>query len=164
MTATAPNGSGPVPLDEAVHYNAAAKALRVSRKTVERMVGRGELERDTTRTDAHRAARVSRRSLVAALEARRDADTTPAGHVPDMSGESPAVFSEVLGPLVAELVEARAEAASAQAKLALLEERAHSTVERAAERDELLASLVAGSWRERRRARRNALARLAQAS
>jgi len=60
--------------DDAVHVDQAAKALGVSRRTVERMIERGELERDA-RHDS-RVATVTKRSLVEALEAQRSADAT----------------------------------------------------------------------------------------
>ena len=53
--------------DDDVHFGVAARALGVSRKTVERMVKRGELERGPSNA----AATVSKRALVAKLEARR---------------------------------------------------------------------------------------------
>jgi hypothetical protein len=53
--------------DDDVHFGVAARALGVSRKTVERMVKRGELERGPSNA----AATVSKRALVATLEARR---------------------------------------------------------------------------------------------
>lgn len=53
--------------DDAVHINQAAKALGVSRRTVERMIERGELDRDMS----HDGATVTKKSLVAALERRR---------------------------------------------------------------------------------------------
>jgi chromosome segregation ATPase len=60
--------------DDCVHVDQAAKALGVSRRTVERMLDRGQLERDT-RHDS-RVATVTKRSLVHALETQRSADTT----------------------------------------------------------------------------------------
>ena len=53
--------------DDDVHFGVAARALGVSRKTVERMVKRGQLERGPSNAPAT----VSKRSLVAALEPRR---------------------------------------------------------------------------------------------
>jgi len=106
------------PLDDRVPFDLAAKALNVSRRTVERMVSDGRLERDTTATDAATVARVTRRSLVAAL-----------------------------GPSLDEQVKLLAAGA-----------------DDARRRDDLIATLVAGSWRERRRARREAVATLASRS
>lgn len=60
--------------DDAVHVDQAAKALGVSRRTIERMIDRGQLQRDT-RHDC-RVATVTKRSLVEALEAQRGADAT----------------------------------------------------------------------------------------
>ena len=163
-----PNGSSvvasPPAEDEAVHYNGAAKALGVSRKTVERMVKRGELERDTRHDTTAGAATVTKRSLVAALERRRGEAVDLSRLSRDVSQSSPPdvgrELRELVEPLVEQVVEARTRAAEAESKVRLLEERAQST----RERDELIASLVAGSWRERRRARRDALAKLAQGS
>ena len=56
-----------------------------------------------------------------------------------------------------QVIDARARAAELEAKVLVLEERSEST----RERDELYARLVAGSWSERRQARRDALKRLA---
>ena len=53
--------------DDDVHFGVAAHALGVSRKTVERMVKRGELERGPSNA----WATVSKRALVSTLEARR---------------------------------------------------------------------------------------------
>jgi predicted transcriptional regulator len=63
-----------MPADDAVHVDQAAKALGISRRTVERMIERGELARDT-RHDS-RVAMVTKRSLVEALETQRGADAT----------------------------------------------------------------------------------------
>lgn len=60
--------------DDAVHVDQAAKALGVSRRTVERMIERGQLVRDT-RHDS-RVAAVTKRSLVAALEITRSDNAT----------------------------------------------------------------------------------------
>lgn len=60
--------------DDVVHVDQAAKVLAVSRRTVERMIERGELERDM-RHDS-RVATVTKRSLVKALEAQRSANAT----------------------------------------------------------------------------------------
>lgn len=68
--------------DDAVHVDQAAKALGVSRRTVERMIDRGQLERDT-RHDS-RVAAITKRSLVAALDAdRSDSATRQSQPVPD---------------------------------------------------------------------------------
>jgi hypothetical protein len=62
------------PEDDFVHLDQAAKALGVSRRTVERMIERGQLQRDL-RDDTPVAA-VTKRSLVQVLEARRETNTT----------------------------------------------------------------------------------------
>ena len=61
------------PEDDFVHLDQAAKALGVSRRTVERMIERGQLKRDV-RDDTPVAA-VTKRSLVQVLEARRETST-----------------------------------------------------------------------------------------
>jgi len=60
--------------DDLVHVDQAAKVLGVSRRTVERMLERGQLERDM-RHDS-RVASVTKRSLVEALEGKRGVDAT----------------------------------------------------------------------------------------
>lgn len=60
--------------DDSVHIDQAAKALGVSRRTVERMLERGQLQRDT-RHDS-RVAAVTKRSLVEALEGKRADNAT----------------------------------------------------------------------------------------
>jgi len=159
-TTTSPPPDSP---DDAVHFNQAAKALGVSRKTVERLVKRGTLERDTSRDTSGQEALVTKRSLVAELELRRGepVDVSRLSH--DLSKPSApqslgSDLRELVEPLMEQVIEARTEAAGLQAQVLMLEERAQST----RERDELLASLVSGSWRERRRARRTAVAVLAQ--
>ena len=153
----------PVPLDDAVHFNQAAKALGVSRKTVERMVKRGALERDTAHDTTGQEALVTKRSLVAELERRRGEPVDPSRLSHDLSRPSApqslgSDFRSLVEPLMQQVVDARAEAVELQAQVRLLEERAQSS----RERDELLATLLAGSWRERRHARRTAVTKLAQ--
>lgn len=151
--------------DDVVHFNQAAKALGVSRKTVERMVKRGELERDTSLDTTGQEALVTKRSLVAELERRRGepVDVSRLSHDLSKPTAPQSLGSELRGlvePLMEQVIDARTEAGKLKAQVRLLEERAQST----RERDELLATLVSGSWRERRRARRAAVAQLAQAS
>lgn len=138
-----------VPADERIPYDLAAKALNVSRRTVERMVSDGRLDRDASATDAATVARVTRRSLVAALGDRREQIATPTPSVGTVTGPD-------LSGLVADLVEARETAARLEERCRLLEAGADES----GRRDELLGALVAGSWRDRRRARRDAMAAL----
>lgn len=149
------------PADDAVHFNQAAKALDVSRKTVERLVKRGVLERDVSRDSSGQEALVTKRSLVAELERRRGepVDVSRLSH--DLSKPSaPANLGHdlraLVEPLMQQVIDARAEAAELEGQVRLLEERAQSS----REQDELLATLVAGSWRERREARKAAIASL----
>lgn len=60
--------------DDLVHVDQAAKVLGVSRRTDERMLERGQLQRDM-RHDS-RVASVAMRSLVEALEGKRGLDAT----------------------------------------------------------------------------------------
>lgn len=86
-TSSSPTG------DDAVHVDQAAKALGVSRRTIERMIDRGQLQRDT-RHDS-RVATVTKRSLVEALEAQRGADATR------QSRQMPSSSAELAGALEA---------------------------------------------------------------
>lgn len=75
--------------DDAVHVDQAAKALGVSRRTVERMIDRGELHRDTQHDS--RVATVTKRSLVAALDASRSDSATRQSR--PVSGAQPDVMA-----------------------------------------------------------------------
>lgn len=184
--------------DDIVHFTQAAKALGVSRKTVERLVKRGTLER-VAQGDAN-VALITKRSLVEELERRRGqavdsaaipgletghetlpvhsetVDATPVIRTP---GED---LSEVLTPLIEQVIEARTRAAVLEAQVRQLEERTPSIrheneaftvrandrlaaalsrmgaaleVQEAQTRrqEQLLSTLVSGSWAARRRAR-----------
>lgn len=152
--------------DDDVHFGVAAKALGVSRKTVERMAKRGQLERGPSGTPAT----VSKRALVTMLEERRRdvSHLTRATEVAhrqsgyqsliaswsdDATSELQELLRPVLGPLLEEFVEARTRAAVLESQMEALAERA--TQERA--RDELFLVLATGGWWQRRRARRLAL-------
>jgi len=150
--------------DDDVHFGIAAKALGVSRKTVERMVKRGLLERGPTGAPAT----VSKRALVSVLEQRRRdvSHLTRATEIEEAHSASEAVATSwpesatvelqellrpVLEPLLDEFVAARTRAALLESQI----EATRSTQERT--RDELLLALATGSWRQRRRARKAAL-------
>jgi hypothetical protein len=152
--------------DDDVHFGMAAKALGVSRKTVERMVKRGQLERGPSQAPAT----VSKRALVAVLEQRRNdgshatraTDLSPAhsgltGVAADWPEDASAQLQEllrpVLEPLLEDFIEARTKAAMLEGQMERIEAR--SVQQRA--RDELLLVLATGGWRERRKARRMAL-------
>jgi hypothetical protein len=152
--------------DDDVHFGLAAKALAVSRKTVERMVKREQLDRGPSGL----AATVSKRSLVAVLEQRRrggvrpraGTDVTPgrpgfgtlgAPWSVDASAELQELLRPVLEPLLEDFVAARARAAVLESQL----EDISARVAQQRARDELLLSLATGGWLERRRARRMAL-------
>jgi len=151
--------------DDDVHFGVAAKALGVSRKTVERMVKRGALERGPSGA----AATVSKRGLVTLLEERRrdvgqltrvSAQHRPSGNESvtaywpqDAIAELQELLRPVLEPLLDEFVDARARAATLESQLQSIEARAAQ--ERA--RDELLLALATGGWRQRRKARRAAI-------
>lgn len=159
--------SGHSDADDDVHFGVAAKALGVSRKTVERMVKRGQLERGPSGAQAT----VSKRALVAELEQRRrdiaqlaraaEVEPGPAGGTEDARSlwpqdattELQELLRPVLEPLLDEFVAARTRAAVLERQLADIDARAA----RERVRDELLVALATGGWRERRRARRAAL-------
>ena len=154
-------------VDDDVHFGVAAKALGVSRKTVERMVKRGMLERGPSGAPAT----VSKRGLVIALEQRRrdvshltratevdraqtGYDSLTAAWPDDPISELQELLRPVLEPLLAEFVDARTRAAVLESQMERITERA----EQERGRDELLLVLATGGWRQRRRARRAALA------
>ncbi|MBV9194675.1 MAG: helix-turn-helix domain-containing protein [Solirubrobacterales bacterium] len=153
--------------DDDVHFGVAAKALDVSRKTVERMVKRGQLRRGPSGAPAT----VSKRDLVHMLEGRRrdvshlarasevvhreSAAETVATPVPEAA---PADIEELLRPVLAPLLE---EYVAAQTRAAVLENELETIAGRAEHeraRDQLLLALATGGWLQRRRARRRALA------
>jgi hypothetical protein len=152
--------------DDDVHFGVAAKALGVSRKTVERMVKRGQLERGPSQAPAT----VSKRALVAVLEKRRNDDShasqatdlspaqsgfpgSRADWPEDASAQLQELLRPVLEPLLEDFIEARTKAAMLEGQMERFEAR--SVQERA--RDELLLVLATGGWRERRKARRMVL-------
>lgn len=151
--------------DDDVHFDVAAKALGVSRKTVERMVKRGQLDRGPSNAPAT----VSKRSLVAALEERRR-DVSHLTRATEIERAAPRTewFSRdsqdpasalrealvpVLAPLLDEFVAVRTRAAVLQSQLDSLMARA----ERERRRDELLLGLVTSGWWGRRKTRRAVL-------
>jgi hypothetical protein len=151
--------------DDDVHFGVAAKALGVSRKTVERMVKRGQLDRGPS----HAPATVSKRALVTVLEQRRrDVSplmgvTSPAERQPGYSSldaawplgtstELQELLRPILEPLLEQVVAARTRAAVLESQIEGI--AARSMQERA--RNELLLAMATGGWRERRRARRAA--------
>ena len=152
--------------DDDVHFGVAARALGVSRKTVERMVKRGQLERGPS----HAPATVSKRSLVAALEGRRRdvshltraTEIEQAGSAPGWlskdSLQDPAaalrdVLLPVLAPLLDEFVAVRTRAAVLEDQLDTIKARA----EHERTRDELLFALATRGWWGRRKTRRAVL-------
>jgi excisionase family DNA binding protein len=161
--------AGPRPeADDDVHFGVAAKALGVSRRTVERMVKRGQLSHGPSGAPAT----VSKRDLVAALEQRRRdvSHLTRATEVEraqssyatlreawpdDAVGELQELLRPVLEPLLADFIDARTRAAVLESQMQGIAKRA----ERDQGRDELLLVLATGSWRQRRKARRAALQR-----
>ena len=155
--------------DDDVHFGVAAKALGVSRKTVERMVKRGELERGPTGAPAT----VSKRGLVTVLDQRRrhvgpltpatengragtsDDYLTPSRPQPAADG-----WENFVSPLLRSLLD---ELVAARTRANLLEQKLESVLaaQAAEERTEeaLLRMLATGDRRERREARRAAIRR-----
>lgn len=149
--------------DDDVHFGVAASALGVSRKTVERMVKRGQLERGPSNAPAT----VSKRALVAVLEERRRnvSHLTRASEIEKarsgrerLSGDSPqdpaAALRELLVPALAPLVD---EFVAARTRAAVLENRLESIradAERERTRDELRVALATRGWLGRRKIRK----------
>ena len=153
--------------DDDVHFGVAAHALGVSRKTVERMVKRGELERGPSNA----SATVSKRALVSTLEARRrnvshltrateierskSADEYPAA-APAAAASAMTELSLLLAPFLDEFVAAQTRTAVLENELERL--RARGGHDRA--RDELLLALATTGWRGRRKIRQAVLRQL----
>ena len=152
--------------DDDVHFDVAARALGVSRKTVERMVKRGQLERGPSNAPAT----VSKRSLVAALEQRRrdvshlaratEIEQARSGSewlsqdsLQDRSSALREALVPVLAPLLDEFVAVRTRAAVLESQLDSIEARA----EQQRKRDELLLALATSGWWGRRKTRRAVL-------
>ena len=152
--------------DDDVHFGVAARALGVSRKTIERMVKREQLERGPSNAPAT----VSKRSLVAALEERRrdvshltrateiEQTGSGTGWLSRDSAQDPAsalreALVPVLGPLLDEFVAVRTRAAVLESQLHSIKARA----EHEHKRDELLFALVTRGWWGRRKTRRDVL-------
>jgi len=157
--------------DDTVHVEQAAKALDVSRRTVERMIERGELQRDTRHDNA---AAVTKRSLVTALQERRGATRRRVAPSHEMAGLLASLerLTDTLADERRQLVaagedrrraerdreEARIEVAQLEAArqaaadrlTAEQQARAQSEVARQAA-TERLAQLASAGWRERRR-------------
>lgn len=154
-----PATAAPGESDDIVHIDQAAKALGVSRRTVERMIDRGQLDRDT-RHDS-RVATITKRSLVAALEtSRHDSATRQSSQVsetqPDVAAALGAIerLTDALADERRQLTaasadrqraerereEARIEAARLKAQLEAAEQR---SVDAGAAQDELRAQLAA---------------------
>jgi hypothetical protein len=159
---TAPRSEG----DDDVHFGVAARALGVSRKTVERMVKRGQLERGPSNAPAT----VSKRALVAALEARRRdvSHLTRATEIEqagsggdwlstDSSGDPASALRQLLVPVLAPLLD---EFVAVRTRAAVLESQLESITARATQqraRDELLLELATRGWWGRRKARKAVL-------
>lgn len=131
-------------LDEAVSYPMAARALRCSRRTIERHVEAGRLDRAPDAT----AASVTRRSLVSLLE-DRGADERQLRDTAHIAATGVAALPAAVEQLLEQLSKTTERAATAEAELRLLEQQ----VGAASDRDELIVALISGSWSERRAAR-----------
>lgn len=152
--------------DDDVHFGVAARALGVSRKTVERMVRRGLLERGPSNAPAT----VSKRALVAVLEARRRdvSHLTRATEIEqarsgsdllsaDSSGDPASALRELLVPVLAPLLD---EFVAVRTRAAVLESQLESITARAEQqraRDELLLALATRGWWGRRKTRKAVL-------
>jgi hypothetical protein len=152
--------------DDDVHFGVAARALGVSRKTVERMVKRGQLERGPSNAPAT----VSKRALVAALEQRRrdvshltrateleKSNATDEWPSPDMPRDSVPAIRQLLVPVLAPLLD---EFVAVRTRAAVLESQLDSVNARADQqrtRDELLLALATKGWWGRRRTRKAVL-------
>ena len=162
MSLTTPNPE----TDDDVHFDVAARALGVSRRTVERIVKRGQLERGPSNAPAT----VSKRSLVAALEQRRRdvSHLTRATEIEQarsgsewLSRDSPQdptsalreALVPVLAPLLDEFVAVRTRAAVLESQLDSIKARA----EQERKRDELLLALATSGWWGRRKTRKAVL-------
>jgi hypothetical protein len=149
--------------DDDVHFGVAARALGVSRKTVERMVKRGQLERGPSNAPAT----VSKRALVAVLEQRRRnvSHLTGASEIEkaksgrerlsrDSQQDPAAALRELLLPALAPLLD---EFVAARTRAAILENRLESIrtdAERERMRDELQVALATRGWLGRRKTRK----------
>jgi len=152
--------------DDDVHFGVAARALGVSRKTVERMVKRGQLERGPSNAPAT----VSKRALVAVLEARRrdvshlaratEIEQARSGSdwlSADPSGDPAAALRDLLAPVLAPLLD---EFIAARTRAAVLENQLENIAARADQqraRDELLLALATKGWWGRRKTRKAVL-------
>jgi hypothetical protein len=152
--------------DDDVHFGVAASALGVSRKTVERMVKRGQLERGPSNAPAT----VSKRALVAVLEQRRrdvshltratEIEQTKSGNnwlTEDASRDPVSALRELLVPVLAPLLD---EFVAVRTRAAVLENQLEGVRDRADQertRDELLLALATKGWWGRRKTRRAVL-------
>ena len=162
LSLTGPRPEG----DDDVHFGVAARALGVSRKTVERMVKRGQLERGPSNAPAT----VSKRALVAVLEQRRrdvshltratELEKSRSGNewLSEEVQRDPAsalreLLAPILAPLLDDFVAVRTRAAVLESQLESI--RAGAEQQRA--RDELLLALATEGWWSRRKTRRAVL-------
>jgi len=160
--------------DDDVHFGVAAKALGVSRKTVERMVKNGSLERGPSGA----SATVSKRALVAMIEERRGKTSQPMG-IPEFEDgavvqldpqpelpvagvqEIQALLGPLLEPLLQELVAVRTQATVLENQIKSVDARAvheqDARADHARRQNELMLALITGNWAERRKARKLAI-------
>lgn len=139
--------------DNLIPYAMAAKALSCSRRTIERMVERGQLERIE---GAHPAA-VTRRSLTSALTQRQQVPTTQAHPNQALEGPALLVLLDQIHQANNALVAAKTAEAELRVQLRQIEANKDVLEAQAANKDVLVRDLLYGNRRERRKARKEAM-------
>jgi hypothetical protein len=144
--------------DDNIPLELAAKALNCSRRTVERLIERGELERAD---DAH-VASVTRQSLIEARRSRKlDATTPRQSQQPahNLDGEALLVVLDQIREANERARAAELDALNLKTQLLQIEASAADRARVIDEREQLIEVLVNGKRRDRRAARRAARTR-----
>lgn len=146
------------PDDNQIPFDLAARALRCSRRTVERMIERGQLER----ADGAPVASVTRQSLARLIDGKNietpELTRQSAAGAPIDGAALIAVFDQIREANERAL-EAIRESSDLRVQLRQIEAAEADRVRVIDERDQLIERLVNGSRRERRAARRLARSR-----